>query len=290
MTDTTPQAGQLIRRGATSSRLRIDSLGVLAFLFLLSFPLTGQQTPGQPAQEPSAAELAKQTQNPISSLISVPFQSNSDFGLGDQSATGSLMNFQPVVPFAINSSTNIILRVIIPLSSQPAPDGTRINGLGDTVVSAFFSPSKSGKVIWGAGPVLLLPTASQKQLGTEKFGIGPTAVALVQPGKWTLGALANQIWSTSGAVDRAPVNMLFLQPFASYNLGKGLALGVGMEASTNWKAAEKVTAPLLFSVSKVTMLGRRPVNLAAAAGPYVFSPRGGPSWRFRFSATFLYPR
>lgn len=290
MTDTAFKAGKLVRRDGISSRMRIGSLGVPAILCVLSFPLIGLQTPGQPAKEPSAAELAKQTQNPVAGLISVPFQSNSQFGLGDRSATGSLMNFQPVVPFAINSSTNIILRVIMPLSSQPASDGMRINGLGDTVASAFFSPSKFGKVIWGAGPVFLLPTASQKQLGAEKFGVGPTAVALVQPGRWTLGALANQIWSTSGAIDRASVNRMFLQPFANYNVGNGLAFGLGMEASTDWKAAEKVTAPLLFSVSKVTMLGRRPVNLAAAAGPYVFSPHDGPSWLFRVSATFLYPR
>lgn len=289
MVDTTPQAGQLIRWGATSSKVSIGFPFVLTILVALSSP-AGAQAPSQSAKEPSATELAKETQNPISSLISVPFQSNSDFGLGERSATGSLMNFQPVIPFAINSSTNIVLRVIIPLSSQPTPDGTRISGLGDTVASAFFSPSKSGKIIWGVGPVLLLPTASQKQLGTEKFGIGPTAVALAQPGMWTVGALVNQIWSTSGASDRTPVNMMFLQPFASYNLGKGLAVGVGMEVTTNWKAAEKVTAPLLFSVSKITMMGKRPVNLAVAAGPYVFSPRGGPSWRFRIAATFLYPR
>jgi hypothetical protein len=45
------------------------------------------------------AHLAKQTQNPASSLISVPLQGNWDFGLGDRDATGTLLNIQPVMPY-----------------------------------------------------------------------------------------------------------------------------------------------------------------------------------------------
>ena len=245
-----------------------------------------------PAGAQSADELAKQTQNPIASLISVPFQGNWDFGVGDRDAASTLLNFQPVVPFPINPSTNFILRVITPLTSQPgsAQASPRINGMGDIVATAFFSPSKAGKIIWGVGPVVLLPTASNNALGTEKFGVGPSAVVLTQPGKWTLGALFNQIWSTSGANDRKDVNQTYLQPFANYNLGGGLAVGVSMEASGNWNADETWTVPMLFSVSKVTLLGKRPVNLAMAAGPTVASPAAGASWRFRMSATFLFPR
>ena len=162
--------------------------------------------------------------------------------------------------------------------------------MGDIVATAFFSPSKTGRLIWGAGPVMLLPAATNNALGSEKFGIGPSVVALVQPGKWTLGALYNQIWSVSGANDRDDVSSLYLQPFANYNLGQGLAAGVSLEASANWEADETWTVPMLFSISKVTLLGKRPVSFAAAAGPTFSQPDGGASWRFRLSATFLYPR
>jgi hypothetical protein len=240
----------------------------------------------------TADDLAKESQNPIASLISVPLQGNWDFGLGDRDATGVLFNFQPVVPFAINPSTNIVLRIIMPLTSQPgsASDGARINGMGDILSTAFFSPSKAGRVIWGVGPAVLLPAATNNTLGSEKFAVGPSAVALMQPGKFTVGFLFNHLWSTSGANDRQDVNQTFLQPFVSYNLGGGLALGVNVEASANWEADEAWTAPLHFSVSKVTLLGKRPVNLAVAAAPYVASPSGGASWRFRLAATFLFPR
>ena len=95
---------------------------------------------------------------------------------------------------------------------------------------------------------------------------------------------------TSGAKDRPAVSSIFMQPFANYNLRKGLAAGVSMEVSGDWKAAEQWNAPLLFSVSKVTLLGKQPVNLGVAAGPTVISPSYGASWRFRLSATFLFPK
>jgi hypothetical protein len=239
----------------------------------------------------SADELAKQTQNPVASLISVPFQGNWDFGIGDREATGTLLNIQPVAPFALTSTWNVILRVIMPVQSQPAEDGQRFTGMGDTTMTVFFSPAKTGKVIWGVGPAFLIPTATNQNLGTEKFGLGPSVVALVQPGKWTVGALWNQIWSVDGANDRDDVNQMYLQPFSNYNLGQGLALGASMEASTNFEADEdRWTSFLLFSISKVTLLGKRPVSFLAGGGPAVASPTGRPDWRLRFASTFLFPR
>jgi hypothetical protein len=237
-----------------------------------------------------ATALAKQTQNPVSSLISFPLQANWDFGIGDREATGTIFNIQPVMPFGITPSTNIILRVIMPLTSQPGPEGVRVNGMGDVVTTAFFSPAKSGRITWGAGPVFLLPAATNNALGTEKFGIGPSAVVLTQPGPWTVGFLFNHMWSTSGAEDRSDVNATFLQPFLNLNLGQGLAAGASLEATANWEADEAWTAPLLFTISKVTRLGQRPVNFVMGAGPTIASPEGGANWRFRFMAVLMYPR
>lgn len=244
----------------------------------------------RPAVAQTADELAKQTQNPVASLISVPMQANWDFGLGDRDATATLLNIQPVMPFALTKSTNVVLRVIMPLTSQPGTGDVRINGLADIVATAFFAPSKTGKIIWGAGPVFHLPAATNNALGSEKFGIGPSIVALAQPGKWTVGGLFNQIWSVSGANDRDDLNTTFLQPFANYNLGDGLSVGVSAEATGNWNADQTWTAPLMFSVSKVTLLGKRPVNFTLAAGPDIARPDGGPDWRFRLVTTFLFPR
>ena len=287
-------------RGAT---LRALFSGFTIFLAAVSAaPVTAQQQGTEARSAPSNADqtskvatdqataLAKQQQNPISSLISVPLQGNWDFGLGDRDATGTLFNIQPVVPFGVSRSTNLVLRVILPLASQPGSGDVRVNGVGDVVMTAFFSPAKSGRFTWGAGPVVLLPTATTNALGSEKFGVGPSAVVLTQPGPWTIGLLFNHIWSTSGADDREDVNSTFLQPFVNYNLGNGLAVGAVFEATANWKADEHWTAPLVFTVSKVARLGKRPVNFVAGAGPTVASPEGGSTWRFRVMAVFLFPR
>ncbi len=269
--------------------------GLVASLVLAaSVTGVGAQAPGADptpkAATDQATALAKQQQNPISSLISVPLQGNWDFGLGDRDATGTLFNIQPVVPFGVSRSTNLILRVILPLASQPGSGDARVNGVGDVVMTAFFSPSKSGRVTWGVGPVLLLPTATNNALGSEKFGVGPSAVVLTQPGPWTIGLLFNHIWSTSGANDREDVSSTFLQPFVNFNLGNGLAVGAVLEATANWNADEHWTAPLVFTVSKVARLGNRPVNFVAGAGPTLASPEGGSTWRFRVMAVFLFPR
>jgi hypothetical protein len=239
----------------------------------------------------SAEDLAKQTQNPVASLISVPFQANWDVGVGDREAISTTLNIQPVAPFSLTKSWNVILRVIMPLVSQPTDeDDVRINGMADTVATTFLSPARSGYVIWGAGPVLLFPTATNNSLGSEQVGLGPSIVALVQPGKWTTGILWNQIWSIGGAMDRTDVNRGFFQPFANYNLGGGLALGASMEATANWDEDQTWFTSLVFTISKVTVLGKRPVNFVAGAGPIVASPEGGADWRLRVQANFLFPR
>lgn len=266
---------------------------VMAFSFLLVQGMEAQGPTGQPdSSAATASELAKQTQNPIASLISFPLEANWDMGVGDREATSTLLNIQPVIPFGVSKSTNVVLRVIMPLVSQPSSvdDGSRINGMGDIVFSIFLTPVKSGRVIYGVGPVLLLPAATKAKLGTEKFGLGPTAVVLTQPGNWTFGLLFNQVWSVSGANDREDVNRTYLQPFMHYNLGSGLSVGASAEVTGNWEAeAGKWSSPLLFNISKVTILGKRPVNFKLAAGP-TFGPAEGPDWRFRFVTNFLFPR
>ena len=239
---------------------------LLSTAVMLATPPASAVGAGAPAgAEPpaqNAEALAKQTQNPVSSLISAPFQANWDFGIGDNDNTSTLLNFQPVVPVPISKSTNVVLRVIMPLTSQPGAEGLRINGMADTVVSAFFVRHRIRVASSGVSvPSCCCRPSTSKALGSEKFGIGPTIVVLTQPGKWTLGTLFNQIWSTSGAKDRTDVNSTFLQPFANYNLGDGLSVGAQVEASGNWNADETWTVPLLFNVSKVTRLGKRPVNL-----------------------------
>ena len=164
--------------------------------------------------------------------------------------------------------------------------------MGDTTMTLFFSPAKTGKVIWGAGPALLIPTATNERSEPRSSASARPSSRSCSRASGRSGALWNQIWSVDGANDRADVNQMYLQPFANYNLPDGLAVGVadGDQHELGRRRAKKATAFLLFSISKVTLLGRRPVSFLAAAGPAVVHPDGRADWRLRFAATFLFPR
>jgi hypothetical protein len=239
----------------------------------------------------SDAALAKQLQNPVAALISVPFQNNVDFGVGPDKADRYLLNIQPVVPFSLNAQWNLISRTIAPIINLPsiAPGVTSQFGLGDMTESLFFSPKAAFHgVILGAGPVFLLPTATNAALGAGKFGMGPTIVALAQQNGFTYGILANQLWSVAGDAGRAAVNSTFLQPFLSYTWSKGTSLTVNTESTYDW-TARQWTVPINLSVSQVIKIGRQPLSLSLGGREYAVRPGCGPDWGLRFVVTFLFP-
>jgi len=243
--------------------------------------------------EAKETELAMKLQNPISNLISVPFQSNFDFGAGPKGDGFQYkLNIQPVVPFSISKDWNLIARMILPVISQHNIIGTSSqSGLSDTVLSLFFSPKAptSGGWIWGAGPVLLLPTATNNLLGAEKSGAGPTAVVLKQDGGWTYGALANHILSYNGTSSRQSVNSTFLQPFVSYTTTQQTSYDVSTESSYDW-ANHQWTVPLLFTVAQLVTIGETPVQFQLGARYYAEKPANGPEWGLRFGVVLLFPK
>ena len=268
-------------------------------ILLLGTAAVSAQTPpssggAPPAGAPSAADLAKQLANPIASLISVPFQSNWEFDVGPEEDTRFVLNFQPVMPFTWNEDWNLIARVIVPIVGQPAlvPGGEPTSGVSDILASFFFSPSKPKGLIWGVGPVLLLPTTSEPFLGTEKWAAGPTIVLLKQAGPWTLGFLGNHIWSYAGDEDRADLSQTFLQPFVAYGTSGGVTYTLNAEASGNWKAldGDEWTIPINLQVSKVVRLGKRPMSIGFGAGHFIEGPEGTPEWKFRALLVLLFPK
>lgn len=239
-----------------------------------------------------AAELAKKLANPIASLISVPFQNNTDYGIGDRQGARNTLNFQPVIPISINEKINMITRVIIPIVSQyniTAP-GEKQSGLSDAVVSAFFSPKNSEKLTWGVGPALLVPTGTNDFLTAKKFGVGPTAVALKQGNGWTVGGLINQIWSVAGNEDRPDVSQMFVQPFVVYNWKSGAGVGANMEWTQNWKAST-TTLWLNPNVSAVTSLGKQKTQFVVGPRINLAAPDGSKAdWGWRAVVIFLFPK
>ena len=243
------------------------------------------------SREPSE-DLQKQSQNPIADLVSVPFQSNTNFNAGPFNRTQEVFNIQPVVPMHLNDDWNLISRTIIPLVSQPSPwFDSNSNGIGDITQSLFFSPAHPGPLIWGVGPVFTAPSASDPILGTGKVLFGPTAVLLVTPGHWVIGVLLNNQWSVGGNPLRPPVNAFLAQPFLNYNMAHGWYLTTSPIITSNWLAAsgQQWTVPIGGGFGRVFRVGDQPVNASIAGYYNVVHPTGTPNWQLRAQLALLFP-
>lgn len=198
---------------------------------------------------------------------------------------------------------NLISRTIAPLIYLPDLTGGIAElpagldegstfGLGDINTTAFFSPAQPGKVIWGFGPSVTLPTATDNALGTEKWSAGPSAVVLSTPTPWVYGALVRQLWSFAGDDDRADVSQFLLQPFINYNLAEGWYLVSAPVMTANWEADrdDRWTVPLGGGAGKIFRIGKQPINSSLQGYYNVEHPTFGPDWTLRFQVQFLFPK
>jgi len=198
--------------------LIVVTLFMLVILFAKDLPAQAESTSGK--RSGADADLAQSLTNPLADLMTIPIQMNYDRDIGVQDEGWKLQtNIQPVIPVDLTRDWMLITRTILPVIYQDdvfAGAGSQF-GLGDTSLSLFLSPQRpaSDSVIWGAGPIFLLPTATDSKLGADKWGAGPTAVALTMRGPWTIGALGNHIWSFAGDSDGPDINNTLLQPFAA---------------------------------------------------------------------------
>jgi hypothetical protein len=269
--------------------------GFLFATVMCALPIFSQQQPAAtPAPAASTEDLQKATQNPVASLITVPIQNSSNFNIGPYDRTQDVINIQPVIPAKLSENWMLITRVIQPIVWQPYTNQTTGGefGLGDMNPTFFLSPAKPGKVIWGVGPAFLIPTATNSLLGQGKFGIGPSVVALIQPGHWTLGGLVNNIWSVAGSSNRPDVNQMTFQYFINYNLPKGWYLSSAPIITANWEVSQpnRWTMPVGGGVGRIMRIGFQPVNLSAQFYGNPVRPSGTSPWGMRLSIAFLFPK
>jgi hypothetical protein len=255
-----------------------------------------------PALAQDQADLAKAAQNPVAAMISLPFQNNTLFGVGPDDDVANVLNIQPVIPFRVGD-WNIINRTIVPVIYLPdvtaglpeLPEGIsggETFGLGHINQSVYFSPADSGPVIWGIGPSLTIPIATDEKIGTEKWSAGPAAVALAQPGPWVIGSLVRQLWSFAGDGDRQDVSQLLIQPFVNYNMEDDWYLVSSPIVTANWEAdSDDIwTVPLGGGFGRIFRLGNQPINAQLQRFYKVEHPQFGPEWSLRFQFQFLFPK
>jgi hypothetical protein len=245
----------------------------------------------QPPPPPDASALAKETQNPVSSLITVPLQFN--FNSGGDLGDGTLfnLNFQPVIPFKATSEINVIARTIVPINSAPGPDGSRFSGVGDIQMQLFLTPAAPGPLILGIGPMFSLPTATATPFQTGTFGAGFSAVVVKNQGPFVLGGLLSQVWPAGDSGGEPQANLFTLQPFVNYNFGGGWAASFAPIIAANWDASDgnEWTVPLGLGMTRTTVFDGRPMNIGFQYYYNVTRPDGAPAQQFRFTVAFLYP-
>ncbi len=237
----------------------------------------------------SDSDLAQQLANPIAAIISVPLQFNYDENIGvDDKGSRTTMNFQPVVPFSLDSGANIITRTIIPYIWQDdVIPGTSQNGFGDISLNAWYSPATKNGLTWGVGPTVLVPTDTDVSGGT--WGAGVTGIVLKVQGPWTYGALSSHTWDVESDPE-TEISRTFLQPFLALTTKNAWTFSVNSESTYDWKESEW-SIPINAAVSKLAPVGKVPVQWQAGVGCWAASPDDGPEgWRLRLAATIVIPR
>jgi len=256
-----------------------------AFIAVLALPAFAQD----------AQSLVKEAKNPLANLVNIQFFYDAILDTGPDNKTENVLTIQPVVPFALNDSWSVITRTILPLISQPgsAPGEPSTQGVGDTQFAAFLSPARTGRLVWGVGPVFQIPSASNA-LGQGKWGAGPAAAAQWSGDLWTFGALLNNIWSFAGNSSRPAVNQLQLQPEINYTFkdNPNRYLSFSPTITANWQASgsERWTVPVSLGLGQLVKVGKQSVNLQATAYYNVVAPPGTGNWTLELLVQLLFPQ
>ncbi len=252
-----------------------------------------------------STDLAKVSQNPIGNIVSLPLQNNTSFGIGPDNAMSNALNIQPVYPLSLSRKWNLVNRAIVPViyRQEVVPGTGSAFGVGDISYSGFVSPAQPGKVIWGVGPSLLFPTATEDRWSSDKWSAGVAVIALTMPGNWVVGGLVQNVWSFAGDSAAADVNQMLFQVILNYNLANGWYLTSTPTIVANWEAPadNRWTVPVGGGAGKIMHWGSQPMDLQAQAfynverpvplaGQGVNLDNQGNTWTLRVQLKFLFPK
>jgi hypothetical protein len=279
--------------------MKLNNLLIFFFLFSTSFVFAQDENQGGDDELTEEQKLAKATQNPLAAMYSLPFQNNTTFGFEPNNTTQNVLNIQPVIPIGLTDGINLINRIIVPIITQPQSiedPSSSTTGVGDISYTAWFSPSKASKIIWGAGPAFQIPTGSNPDdFGSHEFGVGPSVVALTMIKQWVAGVVINNIW-TFGDVEE---NKFLFQYFVNYNLPKAWYLVSAPILTANWNVPsnQRWTVPFGAGAGKVFKLGKQPINVNVqgyynAVRPYYNAVKlhDWGDWQMRVQVQLLFPK
>jgi len=255
------------------------------------------QTSGEGQSATAAA--AQEATNPFASSWQMQMQQNNNWTampFGDQTRVQSNLVFQPLMSMRLTEKQGLIIRPVVTMvNSVPHPsqngEDEPTAGFGDTVL-AFALPHAflGGRLMLGAGPTFIFPTASKRLLGQDNWQGGPdVGAALLGRHFITYGFV--QQWFKMGGDGRKTNQMNGVFNF-TYLFDNGWTVGTQPTLSVDWKASEgeRATFPIGPQVGKMCKCGGTPTLIQVQAQYYPIRPSGiRPKWNIQLQVTPTIP-
>jgi len=247
------------------------------------------------AERKLEVDVIKATQNPLTrELGSVAFENTFSFGLGAEDEIGYTLLIKPSLPIILGERWSLINRSVLPVVVQPSMGigGARTSGLGDLQHTSLLSPTTTRRVVWGLGPTVGFPTATNDLLGEGKWLLGPAAIFVFTPRQTVLGLVAANLWSVGGDSTRPKVNRLLLRLLLNINLDRGWFITSKPAITANWQATggERWLLPLGGGIGRVFRVGNFGISLECQVFGYPLRPEAGPTWSIGFEGKRLFRR
>jgi hypothetical protein len=257
-------------------------------LFLLVPILYAQET---------TDELKDLARSPVADAIKLPFAESINFDAGPYDRTSTSLQIQPVIPWHMSKNWLLVPRIVATaVAYEPDVAQTRggTMGLGDTTVTFLFTPFHAGKLIWGVGPSLLIPTATDSKLGSRKWDLGPSVVVLVEPNWGSAGVVVQNVWSLPEHSSRDLVNQIQIETSLSWNLRHGWYLVTAPTITADWTQAtgNRWLLPFGGGAGRTFDIHNHAVDSNLALYYNAERPEGQffPRWQLSLQFTLIYPK
>jgi hypothetical protein len=252
---------------------------------LFATAVRGQEVPAAK----SVRELAKEALNPFAESYKVPVESVTGFRIGPRRNTGESVNIEPALPFEVSPDWDVIVQPLLAATALPSPGAT--TGFDDMQLSVFLTPRRTRSWIWGLGPIMEFPTASNREVGTGKWSGGPTGAVIYSKGPWLNGLLVSHLASFPGNRHRGDVNLTSIEPLVSYSFHSGWSVQCNPTISYDWTAhsPNSWTLPLGADVGRTIVVGSQALSVQIGAYDLVRHPDGDPASIVRVQVTLLFP-
>ena len=278
-----------VQRPPHQHAVRVLGLGVLLILFACP-PRVGTGRIDRAADTsvgPDTANLVKQANAPLSSILQFRFQDSYAPEFVDAHGQSNAVTLAMTMPLPAYRLLPVPqLSLLAMPTAITLPDGS--TGFGDVRFVDIAVLDAGHRLLWGVGPSLVFPTASEPATGQGKWQLGPAAAVAFAPERWLVGLILQNPISFAGASNRKAANALLLQPFLTFQLGKGWFVRSQPQMIFDWESDEQLL-PIDLGVGRVFKLGGE--NVSCFVEPFwnVSTNRPAPRYGVTFGVSFLYP-